>query len=106
MMNNFRLKYLLIHKQEFQLMIACMLFFNEPTKSYFRYNPTINKFKLTEAEDYDWTTSYLLCKDLIFNQMTDKTTYVRQNRTAMKQDYDQMTTQKHDSYGPDAMQNE
>ena len=29
----------------------------------------------------DWTTTYLLCKDMIFNQMTDQTNYVRQNTT-------------------------
>ena len=55
--------------------------FHEPTKRYFRYNPTIEQFRLTKAKDCDWTTRYFLCKDFIFNQMTGQTNYFRQNRT-------------------------
>ena len=58
--------------------------FHEPTKRYIRYNPTFNQFKMTKAKDHDWPTRYLLCKDLIFNQMTDQTNYIRQNRTELK----------------------
>ena len=36
--------------------------FHEPMKRYFRYNPTINKFKVTEAKDCDRATRYLLYK--------------------------------------------
>ena len=80
--------------------------FHESTKRYFRYIPTIKQFKLTKAKDHNWTTRYLLCKDLIFNQMKGKTSYVRQSRIELKQGYDQMTSQRHDFYDPDAMQNE
>ena len=41
--------------------------FHEPTKRYFRCNPTINHFKLNEAKDCDWTTRYLLCRDYILS---------------------------------------
>ena len=43
------------------------------TKRYFRYNPTIYQFNLASARDLDCTTQYLLCKDYIFQQMTDQT---------------------------------
>ena len=80
--------------------------FHEPTKRYFRYKPTINHFKLTEAKDCNWTTRYLLCKHLMFTKMTDQTKYIRQNRTELKQDHGQMISQRHDSYDPNTMQNE
>ena len=47
--------------------------FHEPTKRYFRYNPTINQFELTKAKDSNGTTMYLLYQDLIFNQLTNQT---------------------------------
>ena len=65
----------------------------------------IRQFSLIEAKDYDWTTRYLLCKDLIFNQMTDQTSYVRQNRTELKLDYDQISSQRHDFCDPEPVQN-
>ena len=43
------------------------IIFHGPSKRYFRYNPTINQFKLTNAKKCDWTTQYLLCKDYIFH---------------------------------------
>ena len=47
---------------------GCMyVIFHEPTKRYFRYSPTINQLKLTNARDLDWTTRYLLCSDYIFS---------------------------------------
>ena len=52
--------------------------FHEPTNRYFRYNPVSRQFRVIKAKDRDWTTRYLLCKDLIFNQMTDHTNFVRQ----------------------------
>ena len=75
-------------------------------QKYFRYNQIIRQFRLIEARDNDWTTRYLLCKDLIFNQMTDQTYYVRQNRTELKLYYDQIIGQKHDSYDPESVQTE
>ena len=38
--------------------------------------------------------------------MKDQTNYVRQNRTELKLDYDQITGQRHDSYDPESIQNE
>ena len=74
--------------------------FHEPIKKkfYFKYNPLIRQLRLIGAKDCDWTTRCLLCKELIFNQMTDQTNYVRQNRTELELDYDQITGQRHDSY--------
>ena len=33
--------------------------------------------------------------------MTDQTNYARQNITELKLDYDQMISQRHESYGPE-----
>ena len=38
--------------------------------------------------------------------MTDQNSYVRQTRNKLKLDYDQMTSQRHDSYDPESIQNE
>ena len=58
---------------------GCMyVIFHEPTKRYFKYNTTVNQFKLTNARDCDWTTQYLLCTDYIFHQTIGQTNYVKQ----------------------------
>ena len=57
---------------------------HEPTNRYFRYNTTINQFKLNNPSDHDWTTQYLLCRDYIFHQMTDQTNYVKELKTELK----------------------
>ena len=44
-------------------------------------------------------------KTSFFHQMTDQTNYVGQNRTELKWDYNQMTSQRHDSYDLDAIWN-
>ena len=47
---------------------GCMyVIFHEPTKRYFRYNTTINQFKLTNAQDCGWNTQYLLCTDYVYH---------------------------------------
>ena len=43
-----------------------------------------------------WTAPYFLCKDDIFHQMTDQTNYVKQPKTELKQNYDQVTNQGQD----------
>ena len=64
---------------------GCMyVIFHQPTKGYFRYNPTINQFKLTNVKDCDWTTRYVLCRDYIFHQMTDQSKYIKQTKTKLK----------------------
>ena len=36
---------------------GCMhVIFHGPAKRYFRYNPTIDQFNLTNARDHNWTT--------------------------------------------------
>ena len=49
------------------------IIFHEPHKRNFRYKPWISQFRQIKAEDCDWRTRYLLCQDVIFNQMTDQT---------------------------------
>ena len=64
MMKNFRFTYYDIYDRV--PAEGCMnVIFQEPTKRYFRYNPTINQLKLTNARDCDWTTRYLMCRDYI-----------------------------------------
>ena len=64
---------------------GCMyIIFHGPTNIYFRYNPTINQFNLTNAKDHNWITQYLLCKDYIFHEMTDQTNYAKQPKTKLK----------------------
>ena len=83
MMDNFRLIYLLILMLQYQQKASFMLLFMGLQKD-FKYNPAIYQFNLTNAKDHDWTTQYLLCKDYIFHQMTDKTNYVKQPKTELK----------------------
>ena len=47
----------------------------------------------------------ICCAELMFNQMTYQTSYVRQNRTELKLNYDQMTSQRPDSHDPEPIQN-
>ena len=83
---------------------GCMyVIFHEPTNQYFRHNPTGSQFKVTNAKGLDLTTRYLLCRDYIFHQMTDQTNYVKQTKTQLKQNYDQMTNQRQDFYDPDTV---
>ena len=54
------------------------IIFHGPSKRNFRYIPETRQFKQIQENDCDWTTRYLLCQYVIFNQMTNQTTYVRQ----------------------------
>ena len=38
--------------------------------------------------------------------MTEQTSYVRQNSTELKLDYDQITCQRHDAYDSESVQSE
>ena len=49
------------------------IIFCETTKRNFRYTLEIRQLRQIKAEDYAWTTRFLLCQDVIFNQMTDQT---------------------------------
>ena len=89
------------------------IIFHETMKGSFRYNPEIREFRPIKAEDGDWTTRYLLCQDVIFNQITDLSNYVRLGRneqTPGKQisdlwfqapGHDQIIYQRHDYYHPE-----
>ena len=84
--------------------------FHEPTERNFGKNPMIRQFRQIEAEDCEWMTRYLLCQDVILNQMTDQTNYVRQGNNEQmldKQisnfqapDHDKIIGQGHDLYDP------
>ena len=57
------------------------IIFHKPKKKRnFRCNLEIRQFRQIKAENCDWTTRYLLCQDVIFNQMTDQANCVRQGR--------------------------
>ena len=56
------------------------IIFHEPTNRYFRYNLKIRQFRQIKTKDCDRTNRYLLCQDVIINQMTDQTNYVRQGK--------------------------
>ena len=62
------------------------IIFREPTSRNFRYNPKTRQFRQVMVEECKWTTRCLLCQDLIFNQVTCKTNYIRQGRNGQTQD--------------------
>ena len=67
------------------------MIFHEPAKRNFRYNSEIKQFRQVRAEEHDWTTRYLLCQDVIFHQVTDQSSYVRQGRNIQEQTTESVT---------------
>ena len=67
MMNNFRLMYLLMLMQEFQLKVACVSFFMSLQEDILGTTQQLTSLNWSKQKNHDWTIRYLLCKDLIFN---------------------------------------
>ena len=60
--------------------------FQEPTRRNLRSNPKTMQFRQIRVEEFDWTTRYLLCQDVMFHQVTGKTNYIKQHKNGQTPD--------------------
>ena len=57
------------------------ILFHEPAKGSFQYDPKTMQFRQVRLEECVWSTTHLLCQDVIFYQVTGIADCVRKKET-------------------------